>query len=61
MQDLTKLTYDEIYVKIFLGTYTLVHMKETMEPKLYDNDNSALLEIPDGYLDYDKKRYHRNN
>jgi hypothetical protein len=34
-------------------------MKETMEPKLYDNDNEALLDVPDGYLEYDKERYYR--
>jgi hypothetical protein len=59
MQEIISLTYDEIYTKIFLGTYTLVHMKETMQPKLYDNDNEALLDVPDGYLEYDKERYYR--
>jgi len=59
MQNLNNLTYEEIYSKIFLGSYTLVHMKETMEPKLYDNDNEALLDVPDGYLEYDKERYYR--
>jgi hypothetical protein len=59
MQNLNNLTYEEIYSKIFLGSYTLVHMKETMEPKLYDNDNEVLHDVPDGYLEYDKERYYR--
>ena len=54
------LTNEEIWDKIYYGTYTLVHLKETMGPKLYDNDNKKLIDVPDGYIEYDKKRYYRN-
>jgi hypothetical protein len=49
----------EIYNKIYLGNLTIVHIKSTMEPKLYDNDNKMIIDIPEGYLEYDKKKYIR--
>jgi hypothetical protein len=59
MQDLNEKQFEEIYNKIFLGNLTIVYIKSTMEPKLYDNDNKMIIEIPDGYLEYDKKKYSR--
>lgn len=51
--------FAEIYNKIFLGNLTIIHMKTTLEPKLYDNDNKVVIDIPEGYLEYDKKKYNR--
>lgn len=51
--------FAEIYNKIFLGNLTIIHMKTTLEPKLYDNDNKVIIDIPEGYLEYDKKKYYR--
>lgn len=59
MQDLKEKQFEEIHKKIFLGNLTIVHIKSTMEPKLYDNDNKMLIDIPEGYLEYDKKVYSR--
>ena len=60
MQDLKEKEFADIFNKIYLGNLTIVHIKGTMEPKLYDNDNQMIIDIPDGYLEYDKKKYYRN-
>ena len=60
MQDLNEKQFAEIFNKIYLGNLTIVHIKSTMEPKLYDNDNKLIIDIPEGYLEYDKKKYSRN-
>lgn len=60
MQNLNEKKFAEIFNKIYLGNLTIVHIKSTMEPKLYDNDNKLIIDIPEGYLEYDKKKYSRN-
>lgn len=59
MQDLSNEYFETIYKKIYLGNLTIVHIKGTMEPKLYDNDNKIIVDIPEGYLEYDRKKYYR--
>jgi hypothetical protein len=60
MQALNEKQFAEIFNKIYLGNLTIVNIKSTMEPKLYDNDNQMIIDIPEGYLEYDKKKYSRN-
>lgn len=54
------LPFDQIFWKIEIGDFCIVHMKSTMEPFIYDQDLKVLYYMPDGYMDYDKKHYYRN-
>jgi len=58
--ELNKLTYKEIFDKLESRTYVLVHIKDTMQPCLLEPESGKLFEVPDGYLEYDKKYFRRN-
>jgi hypothetical protein len=46
-----------IFSKIERGDYAIVHMKETMEPKIFDHDTKLLYTPPEGYIEYDNDNY----
>ena len=55
MQDLrNKLTFEEIFSKLDKGELVLVHTKEDMKPYLLDPETKDLIDVPDGYVNYDK-------
>lgn len=54
-----ELTFDEIWLKMDLRLFVLVHMKGTMEPKIMDPASGALFNVPEGYLEFDTKNYFR--
>lgn len=53
------LTFDEIWRRMDLRIFVLVHMKDTMEPKIIDAASGTIFNVPEGYLDYDTQRYFR--
>lgn len=58
--ELTKLTYKGIFDKLEMRTFVLVHLKENKQPCLLEPESCKLFEVPDGYLEYDKKYFRRN-
>lgn len=55
MQDLRmKLTFEEIFSKLDRGELVIVHTKVDMKPYLLDPETQDLIEVPEGYLAYDK-------
>ena len=55
----TKMTFEQIFDKLDLREYVIVHMKETMVQYLLHAESGRLYEMPEGYLDYDAKHYYR--
>ena len=53
------LTFEEIYSKLDFREFVIVHIKETMEPKILHAETKTLFDIPEGYLEYDAKKYYR--
>ena len=53
------LTFEEIFNKLSLREFVIIHIKETMEPKIIHPETKTIFDIPDGYLEYDKKHYFR--
>lgn len=56
----TSLTFEEIWYNMYNRNFVLIHEKETMIPYLYDVREKIIYELPDGYLDYDTKRFRRS-
>ena len=54
-----KMSFEEIFKKLEYGEIIIVHVKETMDPKILDVKKMKLHEIPDGYLIYDKRNFKR--
>lgn len=52
--------FEDIWYRMSMREYVLVHLKDTMEPRIYDIANDTLHVPPEGYLEYDKERYIRN-
>jgi hypothetical protein len=48
-----------IFSKIARGDYAIVHIKYTMEPKIFDHNTKMLYTPPDGYIKYDNDNYRR--
>jgi hypothetical protein len=59
MRVILDMPFLEIFKKLEFGQYVIVHMKDTMEPKILETDSGNLFDMPEGYLDYDKKRFYR--
>jgi hypothetical protein len=53
------LPFDEIFRKINRGDFAIVHFKSTMIPYIYDSDLQCFYEMPEGYMEYDKKHYRK--
>jgi hypothetical protein len=53
------LTFEEIFKKLEDREFMLVHMKETMEPKILHVDTLTTFDVPYGYMEYDSKIYFR--
>jgi len=56
---LKNMEHSEIFKLIEDRELMLVHTKESMEPKLLHVDTMILYDIPDGFLEYNKKYYWR--
>jgi hypothetical protein len=54
-----KLTFEDIYARIEKCEYVIVHTKEGMKPHLLNANDNELYTMPEGYLEYDKRFYHR--
>ena len=54
-----KLTFEQIYSKLNTREYVIVHIKDTMEAKLLDAETKIIMDMPEGYLNYDHERYYR--
>lgn len=54
-----KLTFEEIYTRIEKCEYVIVHSKEEMKPYLLNANDNTLYNMPEGYLEYDKRFYYR--
>lgn len=59
MKNPSRMTFEEIFKKLEYGEIIIVHVKETMNPKILDVKKMKLHEIPDGYLIYDKRNFKR--
>jgi len=64
MQNLKKakkidLTFEEIFSKIENHEYVVIHTKEEMKPYFLNANDNKIYNIPDGYLNYDKRFYYR--
>jgi len=63
LQDLNSkklhLTFEEIYSKMELREFVIVHMKDTMIPYIIHVETMTFFEVPEGYLEYDANRYWR--
>jgi hypothetical protein len=55
----TKLTFEEIYSKLHMREYVVVHTKEEMKPYLLNANDNHIYTMPEGYLEYDKRFYYR--
>jgi hypothetical protein len=53
------LNFQQIFKRLEDREYMIVHMKETMIPKILDVESMILYDIPEGYLDYDKANFYR--
>ena len=60
MIDTNSLTFQEIFYKIEVTLeLTIVYVKPEMVPHLYEFETKQLHPMPDGYLEYDAKRFYR--
>jgi len=48
-----------IFRKIEIGDYCIVHIKDTMEPKIFDLETKLLYTPPTGYMEYDNDNFAR--
>jgi hypothetical protein len=49
-----------IFDKIDKGHYCIVHMKNTMEPMIFDHNQEKLYNPPDGYMKYDNDNFRKH-
>jgi hypothetical protein len=48
-----------IFRKMEIGDYCIVHLKESMEPRIYDQDSKTLYVPPEGYMKFDNDNFQR--
>lgn len=53
------LKFEEIFKRLEDRDYMIVHMKDTMIPKILDIETVVLYDIPEGYLEFDKAKFYR--
>tara|TARA_R110000868_G_scaffold14506_1_gene67453 strand:+ start:131 stop:298 length:168 start_codon:yes stop_codon:yes gene_type:complete len=53
------MTFEEIWNLLDNREIIIVHMKDSMEPKLLNVTDEKLFSVPEGYIAYDKNRYFR--
>lgn len=51
------MSFEEIFTKLDRHELVIVHLKNSMEAKLYDPYELQLYEVPEGYLDYDREHF----
>ena len=53
------MTFEQIFDKLELREYVIVHMKETMIQYLLQTESGRLYDLPEGYIAYDARHYQR--
>lgn len=53
------MSFEEIFKRLLNFEYTLVHMKEDMQPRLLCRETNVLHNVPEGYIEYDSKNYRK--
>lgn len=48
-----------IFKNIKIGNYAIVHLKNTMEPMIFEHDTKKLYNPPEGYIKFDNDNYRR--
>ena len=59
MKSPKRMTFEEIWNLLDNREIIIVHMKDSMEPKLLNVTDEKLFSVPEGYIAYDKNRYFR--
>lgn len=52
--------FPTIFKKIEHGHYCIVHMKDTMQPMIFDHDSNEIYNPPAGYIKYDNDNFRKN-
>jgi hypothetical protein len=50
------LTFEEIYRKLQDSRFHIIHMKSTMKPVIYSEDEHCFFSVPDGYMEFDSEK-----
>ena len=53
------LSFEEIYKRLDLREFVIVHTKDEMKPLLLHANDNQLYEMPEGYLAYDSRFYYK--
>jgi hypothetical protein len=53
------MSFEEIFKRLLNFEYTLVHTKDNMQPRLLCRETNDLHDVPEGYIEYDRKHYRK--